>query len=71
MSLIIKGEKMPKSCEYCLLSHYYPETERVWCNVSSRIIAENYDPFVNLKIEKPEWCPLEESEETNEIHSNI
>ena len=63
MGVLIKGFKMPETCDYCPLSNYYPANERVWCNAESKILAENYDVFRDKKIEKPEWCPLEEVED--------
>ena len=59
--MILLDEKMPESCEVCILSHYYPDTEKVWCNATGAILAENYDPLVDLeKIAKPKTCPLKE-----------
>lgn len=52
MSILIKGIKMPKSCDECPC---YYETEGAWRNecevLGKEYIADDY---------RPEWCPLVE-----------
>lgn len=52
MSVIIRGMKMPKSCDECPC---YYETEGAWRNecevLGKEYIADDY---------RPEWCPLVE-----------
>lgn len=45
-SILIKGANMPETCDYCPLSHYYPNTMRATeaCKCLTRLIgAENRD----------------------------
>lgn len=50
MSVVIRGMKMPKSCDECPC---YYETEGAWRNecevLGKEYIADDY---------RPEWCPL-------------
>ena len=52
MSVVIRGMKMPKSCDECPC---YYETEGAWRNecevLGKEYIADDY---------RPEWCPLVE-----------
>ena len=52
MSVLIRGMKMPKSCDECPC---YYETEGAWRNecevLGKEYIADDY---------RPEWCPLVE-----------
>ena len=62
MSVIIRDREMPTACEYCPLCRYYPESKRVWCNGTNRILKnvwENAD-WTHLGVKKPDWCPLVE-----------
>lgn len=63
-SILIKNTNMPETCDYCPLSHYYPNTMRVWCNAEAKLLIDDYDPMqADHKIKKPKWCPLEEVED--------
>ena len=62
-AILIKNTNMPETCDYCPLSHYYPNTMRVWCNAKVKLLIDDYDPMqADHKIKKPKWCPLEEEE---------
>ena len=57
MSVIIKNMDMPKYCNDC----QFVEDSFGCCSLTGEHI-ENYE-FWSDENEKPEWCPLKESEE--------
>ena len=53
MSVIIKGMKMPDSCYDCRM-----RTDSDFCSAMPKEFCGYTDD-----IKRPEWCPLEESED--------
>lgn len=59
MSVLIKGMKMPKTCQEC------PMMYGGWCFVAPPEIDTRVAPTVDEAIRqgKPDWCPLHEVKE--------
>ena len=62
MSIIIKGQEMPKCCDKCpcLRHDNWIGNERYLCNVKLITFGE-FDNWIYEK--RPNWCPLEEVKE--------
>lgn len=58
MSLIIKGMKMPNTCEECEFASWSNLCQTMWCNRIEEPTGEDYSK--DYKVKRADYCPLVE-----------
>ena len=58
MDVLVRGMKMPKTCEECEFASWSNLCQTMWCNRIEEPTGEDFSK--DYKIKRAEWCPLVE-----------
>lgn len=63
--IIVKGMTMPKSCEFCPISHWNKFDQLTGCELGPKHIRKDDEDF--WENPRPSWCPLADIKETGRL----